>query len=126
MQQTLLDEHNVLFPQTINNPHNKLDSIRVTVDDVKSILLSLPTAKASGPDTISNKILKDLAQPLSSPLKDLYNFSLEKGKFPNIWKQANVTPIYKKDDPSEVSNYRPISLLSTVGKVLEKNVHKHV
>ena len=45
---------------------------------------------------------------------------------PKIWKQANVSPIHKKNDPSDVSNYRPISLLSTVGKVLEKIVHKYV
>ena len=85
--------------------------------DVKSILLSLPTGKAAGPDLISNRILKDLVQPLSSPLKDPFNFSLEKGMFPTI---------FKKDNPAEISNYRPISLLSTVGKALEKIVHKHV
>ena len=45
---------------------------------------------------------------------------------PKIWKQANVSPFHKKNDPSDVSNYRPISLLSTVGKVLEKIVHKYV
>ena len=45
---------------------------------------------------------------------------------PNIWKEANVSPIHKKNDPSDVSNYRPTSLLSTVSKVLEKNVHKYL
>ena len=43
-----------------------------------------------------------------------------------MWKEANVTPIFKKDDPSIASNYRPISLLSAVAKVLEKIVHKHL
>ena len=45
---------------------------------------------------------------------------------PNIWKKANVSPIHKKNDPSDVSNYRPISLLSTVSRVLEKLVHKNL
>ena len=45
---------------------------------------------------------------------------------PNIWKEANVSPIHKKNDLSDVSNYRPISLLSTVSKVLEKIVHKYL
>ena len=125
-QQTLLDEHNASLPQAVNTPLNNIQSLRITPDEVESTLLSLPVGKASGPDTINNKILKDLAQPLSPPLTDLFNFSLEKGKVSIIWKQANVTPIFKKDDPSELSNYRPISVLSTVGKVLEKIVHKHV
>ena len=45
---------------------------------------------------------------------------------PDIWKEANVLPLYKKDDPSLVNNYRPISLLSTDGKVMEKIIHKHM
>ena len=45
---------------------------------------------------------------------------------PNSWKEANVSPIHKKNDPSDVSNYRPISLISTVSKVLEKIVHKYL
>ena len=57
---------------------------------------------------------------------NLFNFSLSKGKVPSLWKQANVTPVFKKNDPSGVSNYRPISLLNTIGKVLEKIVHKYV
>ena len=45
---------------------------------------------------------------------------------PNTWKEANVSPIRKKNDPSDVSNYRPISLLSTVSKVLEKILHEYL
>ena len=45
---------------------------------------------------------------------------------PSLWKQANVTPVFKKNEPSDISNYRPISLLNTIGKVLEKIVHKYV
>ena len=66
-QQTLLDEHNASLPQTVNTPLNNLESLRITSDEVESTLLSLPIEKASGPDLINNKILKDLAQLLSSP-----------------------------------------------------------
>ena len=68
------------------------------------ILKSLKLGKAAGPDTVNNRILKELALPLSVPLADLFNLSLCKGKVPNIWKEANVTPIFKKDDPSMISN----------------------
>ena len=85
---------------------------------------ALQTGKAYGSDAINNRILKELAKPLSFSLSDLFNASLIKGQVPALWKQANVTPIHKKNDPSDITNYRPISLLSTVGKVLEKIVHK--
>ena len=49
-----------------------------------------------------------------------------KGIFPDIWKEATVSPLFKKDDPSPVSNYRPISLLNTTGKVMEKKFHKRM
>ena len=70
--------------------------------------------------------MKELARPLSGPLTDLFNFSLTTGKVPNLWKQANVTPVFKKNEPSDVANYRPISLLNTIGKVLETIIHKYV
>ena len=110
----------------MTTPTYNLDSLSITPEEVEQTLKSLPLGKAAGHDLINNRLLKELAQPLSFPLCDLFNFSLSSGKVPKIWKQANVSPIHKKNDPSDVSNYRPISLLSTVGKVLEKIVHKYV
>ncbi|MCG8078441.1 MAG: reverse transcriptase family protein, partial [Candidatus Thiodiazotropha taylori] len=51
---------------------------------------------------------------------------LQQGYFPSDWKYANISPIHKKDDKSIPSNYRPISLLSSTGKVMERCVHKHL
>ena len=104
----------------MTNTTYKLDSIIVTPEEVRDTLKSLPTGKAVGPDLINNRLLKELAQPLSLPLSYLLNFSLSSGSVPHIWKQANATPIHNKNDPYDVSNYMPISLLSTVRKVLEK------
>ena len=125
-EQSSLDDSNANLPADLNIPDFTLNSISITANEVESVLKALQTGKASGPDAINNRILKELAKPLSFPLSDLFNASLIKGKVPALWKQANVTPIHKKNDPSEITNYRPISLLSTVGKVLEKIVHKHV
>ena len=125
-EQSSLDDSNANLPADLNIPDFTLNSISITANEVESVLKALQTGKASGPDAINNRILKELAKPLSFPLSDLFNASLIKGKVPALWKQANVTPIHKKNDPSEITNYRPISLLSTVGKVLEKIVHKYV
>ena len=125
-EQTLLDESQASLPQTMTTPTYNLDSLSITPEEVEQTLKSLPLGKAAGHDLINNRLLKELAQPLSFPLCDLFNFSLSSGKVPKIWKQPNVSPIHKKNDPSDVSNYRPISLPSTVGKVLEKIVHKYV
>ena len=124
--QTILDESKAPLPPTVPPSDNSLNSILTSPAEVESVLKSLQLGKATGPDAINNRILRELATPLSFPLSDLFNFSLSTGKIPTIWKEANVTPIFKKEDPSLVSNYRPISLLSAVGKVLEKIVHKHL
>ncbi|MCG8116730.1 MAG: reverse transcriptase domain-containing protein, partial [Candidatus Thiodiazotropha endolucinida] len=126
VEQTMLNDDNTSLPTDVPQPQNFLNLISTTPTEVRSILKSLQLGKAAGPDSINNRILKELATPLSVPLSELFNFSLSKGKVPNIWKEANVTPIFKKDDPSNISNYRPISLLSTICKVLEKIVHKHL
>ena len=76
--------------------------------------------KASGHDAINNIILKELAKSIYFPLSGLFNASLIKGQVRALWKQANVTSIHKKNDPSDITSYIIISLLSTVGKVLEK------
>ena len=62
----------------------KLDSISITYLEVEDILKTLRTGKAAGPDSINNRLLKELARPLSGPLTDFLNFSLTTGKVPNL------------------------------------------
>ena len=90
---------------------------------MKSIL---PVNKAVGPDCISHRMLKTTATSVSKPLYILFNMSLRENTFPKFWKIAHVLPLFKKDDPSMKSNYRPVSLLSCVSKIMERVVFKHV
>ena len=115
-----MDDSAAVLPDIAFPVVDTLNNIMITSEEVKTVLQTLKLGKSSGPDNINNIILKEIAIPISEPLSDLYNFSLSHGIFPEIWKQANVSPLYKKDDPSLACNYRPISLLSTVGKVMEK------
>ena len=69
-------------------------------------------------------MLKTCSHTLAKPLTTLFNKLLENGNFPEEWKTASVCPVYKKGNKSEVGNYRPISLLCNMSKVLEKIVYK--
>ena len=115
-----LDDRNANLPADLNIPGFSLNSISITAKEVESVLKALQSGKASGPDVLTNRILKELAQPLSFPLSNIFNASLIKGQVPALWKYANVTPIHKNNDHLGITNYRPISLISKVGKVLEK------
>ena len=117
--QATLDDDNRPLPQFASVQHN-LSSISITIQDVKDVLRNLNVNKACGPDLISPRLLKEGAIILSWPLSTIFNRSLEQGYFPTCWKYGNVTPIHKKDDKSAPSNYRPITLLSSLGKVMER------
>ena len=103
-----------------------LNSIVTNEHEVKKILLSLNLNKASGYDNIGNRLLKKTAHSIAQPLTYLFNQSLSKGIFPSIWKRANVPPVFKQNDRQSKTNYRPISLLPNIGKVLERVVFVHL
>ena len=98
----------------------------LSIAEVENVLKNLDTSKAVGPDLIHNKVLKMASPAISNALTLLFNRSLSEGRFPACWKKAHVTPIHKKESKSICGNYRPISLLSCVGKVLEKCIQKRV
>ena len=75
--------------------------------------------KAFGVDKVSNAVLKNCAESFVEPLKLIFDKSLKLGEVPKEWKGANVTPIFKKGSKLERSNYRPVSLTSTICKILE-------
>jgi hypothetical protein len=70
-------------------------------------------------------MLKMSPEKIAKPLKIIFNKSLAQGKYPSVWKIADVISIFKKGDSSLPSNYRPISLISCVGKVMERVVNRH-
>ena len=85
-------------------------------------LSNLDPNKAIGPDGLSPRVLRECADALSPSLCALFNKSLSSGRLSSGFKEANVTPVHKKGDKDVVENYRPISLLSCTGKVLERCV----
>ena len=97
-------------------------NIVLHVGEVEAVLKSLDPNKATGPDEIPARILKVTATIIAPSLCKLFNRSLGEGYIPSEWKLANVVPVYKKDEKDHVENYRPISLLCVISKVLERCV----
>ena len=87
---------------------------------VRKLLSNINSNKAQGPDGIHGKILKNCAVGLAFPLTCIFRTSYNSGYIPDEWKLANVVPIFKKGDKSNVENYRPISLTCLVMKVFER------
>ena len=88
------------------------------------ILRDINTSKAAGIDRLPGRFLKDGANVLAKPVTDICNLSISLNKFPSAFKLAKVKPIFKKGRKTNVSNYRPISLLPILSKVIEKVVHE--
>ena len=103
-----------------DNSKNSLYLEPVTNFEVEDIISNLDSAKSVGPHSIPVNLLKILKRYISHPLAELVNQSFLTGIFPQKLKVAKVVSIYKKSDPQDVSNYRPISLLPIFSKIYEK------
>ena len=107
------------LPQSESCPHPPLTTIRCRASKVRRSLASLVTSKVTGPDGISARVLKECSVELSSPLAKLFSLCFRSGVQPSEWKLANIVPIHKRSSHSKPSNYRPVSLLSIISKVME-------
>ena len=110
--------------QVFNGSDDLLNTIQVSCDEVTKEIDRLKPNTSPGPDEEFARVLKECKEELSQPLTQLFNQSLNEGVVPDSWKTANVVPIFKKGDKSLASNYRPISLTSLVGKILESIIAK--
>ena len=105
--------------QIYNGP-SPLKNINITEEDVLNAIKKLGSDTAPGPDYVYARTLKELQCQVSHPLAIIFTSSLETGVVISDWKLANVIPVFKKGSKSEPSNYRPISLTSVPGKLMER------
>jgi hypothetical protein len=89
-------------------------------NEVEATIKNLKTNCSPGIDDISNSLLKKIARYISHPLSFIFNKCFEEGYFPKHFKSAKIKPLFKQGDPSNPSNYRPISLISNLAKIMEK------
>ena len=99
-----------------------VNDIVLHVSEVEAVLKSLDPNKATSPDEIPARFLKETTATIVPSLFMLFNRSLEESYIPSEWKLVNVVPVHKKDEKGHLENYRPISLFCIVSKVLERCV----
>ena len=99
------------------------DIPKITPSFIGKYLSHLQTKKAAGHDGISPRLLRAATSAIVEPLAKIINLCLSKGTFPTSWKIAKVTPVFKVGDQLNISNYRPISILPVLSKLLERHVH---
>ena len=97
-----------------------------TTQEIVKLVSRLPNKCSSGHDNISNILLKEIIDQLAPALEQVFNKSMTLGEFPTLMKLVEVVPLYKGKEHFIETNYRPISLLTTMSKVLEKIVYQRV
>ena len=118
---------NKVFTDFMGNPTNA--SIHLTPTTpmaVYKLIEKIDLKKASGPNSIDPKILKMTSITASEIISYIFNECLDKGEYPDCLKKANIKPLHKKNARTEVSNYRPISLLSNINKIFETLLHSRL
>lgn len=95
-------------------------------DEILKITSKLKYSNSSGTDDISNNLLKQIIPSICDVLSHIFNLSFTTGVVPSLLKQANVTPIFKAGDKHDFTNYRPISILPSISKLLEKVIYARI
>ena len=106
--------------------NHKLPDLKVTEKQVLKKIEKMKINKSPGPDNFYPRIIKNVKHMITSHLTAMFNMSLRQGTMPQDWKDANVTPIYKKGCRKQPSNYRPISLTSVICKILESIIKDNI
>ena len=113
-------------PELEGNHYPSISALHVSTSEIAKLLVNLKVRKASGPDDIPARALRELAQELAPPLSFVFNQSLTSGVIPDDWKNTHVSPIHKKGSKHQAENYRPISLTCICSKLLEHVVCRHI
>lgn len=110
----------------VMNGVNYFNLRSISVEEVTAAIRKLPSKRSYGPDLIPVYIIKGCSEFLEKPLCHIFNRCLASKSFPDRWKVTKITPILKKGSRLEISNYRPVAVLSTPAKVFELIIFDHV
>ena len=117
------DNSNIHFTHFLRNPATSTFSFQlVTENEIYEVIKCLNSKNSCGSDGISSKLIKYIIEELSMPLTVIINQIFTTGIFPDNLKTAKIHPLLKVGDPLLATNYRPISLLTSISKIFEKNI----
>jgi exonuclease III len=109
-----------------NSPVHSIFFHPVSTNEVKNLIKSLKSKQSAGIDEISSKLLKEIDEYVVEPLVYLINKAFTNGQFPNVFKISIIKPIFKKGSAENLENFRPISLISTFSKIMEKAMYNRL
>jgi hypothetical protein len=116
----------IYLRQNFKHCHPRIKLNKTTTYEISKIINSLQSKTSHGYDEISDKILKASAPFILSPLTYIFNTVLSSGIFPDRLKYSEVQPLFKKGEKTEISNYRPISLVPSFSKIIEQIIYKRL
>ena len=119
-----LEEHEVI--RDVIDVEGALNDLAIDKNRVLKCLKKVNPNKAPGPDNIYARVLVECSESIAEVLTDIFQLSLTTGIVPSDWKRANVVPIFKQGNRQDPGNYRPVSLTSVVGKILESIIKEGI
>ncbi len=124
--QSVFTVENDQIPQLPQTNHPTIPDLHISANGIQKLLSNLNASKASGPDSIPARILKQFSIEITPLLTKIFTKSLTESQLPSDWLKANISPVFKKGDRSDTSNYRPISLTCISCKIFEHILHSHI
>ena len=116
----------VPFTKFDGNKSEHLGQLFVTPEMIAKHIKKMKDSTSPGVEGIPPKLLKEIVEQISTPLAKVFNLSQEEGIVPSEWKEANITPLFKKGSRNKPYNYRPVSITSVVCKLLETLIRDHM
>ena len=108
------------------NTANRFHFRYVSVPEVKRLLKQTDSKKSDGPDLIPARLIKDCAHELAPSITHLVNVILETSTIPNDFKIGRISAIYKSGEKNQLNNYRPITVLPILSKIMEKGIYNQL
>ena len=120
LKKALCYQHQSVSNITARHAPNTFSFRRLNRNEVLPALREINPHKATGYDMLPPRVLKMAAELLATPLTTIFNQAFEENRWPSAWKRGEWIPIFKKEDPLDKVNYRPVTVLTAVDKIFEE------